>query len=239
MSKPSILVVDDDRTNCAILSKMLSAHGYQVDTASSGEEALKLVEEQPYVLVLLDYVMPGMDGVELYRRIRQLRPETIGVFQTAFARIEVIYSAIDAGAERVLAKPVDSQELLPLVDRLVERSAPPAMEPSEITPAMFVPIPESSQAGAEIERRLRELDQEWSLERALEAQGAIAAMVGASLGALGRRRWYLLPIMAGGFMLQHALRGTCLPAEWLRRMNFRPAIEIERERTALRALARR
>ncbi|HVW02945.1 MAG TPA: response regulator [Planctomycetaceae bacterium] len=239
MSKPSILVVDDDRTNCAILSKMLSAHGYQVDTANSGEQALKLVEERPYVLVLLDYVMPGMDGVELYRRIRQLRPETIGVFQTAFARIEVIYSAIDAGAERVLAKPIDSQELLPLVDRLVEKGAPPAAESSEIAPHVHIPVPASSQAGAEIERRLRELDQEWSLERALEAQSAMASVVGATLGAMGRRRWYLLPIVAGGFLLQHAMRGSCLPAEWLRRMNFRPAIEIERERTALRALARR
>lgn len=119
MNSNHILVVDDDRSNCRILSKLLSAQGYRVDWADNGQDAVMLARQHPYGLALLDYRMPDMDGVELYRQLRQIRPEIVGVFQTAFAKIEVIYAAIDAGAERVLAKPVDARELLPLVERLV------------------------------------------------------------------------------------------------------------------------
>jgi len=116
-----LLVVDDDRGNCALVSKMLSDQGYEVDVANDGPTALDMIETNPYDLVVLDYQMPGMDGVELYRRISERHPEIVGVFLTAFTTLDTVYPAIAAGVKRVLAKPVNRAELLPLVEEIVGR----------------------------------------------------------------------------------------------------------------------
>ena len=119
MTAPSLLVVDDDRANCAVISQVLTGMGYTVDVANDGPSALELVEQNDYDLALLDYQMPGMDGVELFQRIRELRPDMLGVFLTAYTRIDTVFSAIDAGAFRVLSKPVDFNELVPILEELV------------------------------------------------------------------------------------------------------------------------
>jgi CheY-like chemotaxis protein len=97
--------------------------GYSVDIAYNGEAALELVSRNQYDLALLDYQMPGMDGVELFERIREQEPDIRGVFLTAYTRIDTVFSAIDAGAFRVLSKPVDFNELLPILEELVGRPA--------------------------------------------------------------------------------------------------------------------
>lgn len=278
MNNTHILVVDDDRSNCRILSKLLSAQGYRVDWADNGQDAVMLARQHPYGLALLDYRMPDMDGVELYRQLRQIRPEIMGVFQTAFAKIEVIYAAIDAGAERVLAKPVDARELLPLVERLVGKPpepvdpeaeqvtakgqlAHPAVEPaiSGRSPAeapagdenVTYPGPADEAAAAElesllayyagagpeaIETRLHELDAEWNVSQAFHTGAAAVALAGIALGTLFDRKWLALSAAAGGLLLQHALTGSCLPMEALRRYRYRPQKEIEQERYALKVL---
>jgi CheY-like chemotaxis protein len=85
MAAPPILVVDDDRDTCACLSDILTDIGYRVDVAHGGTAALELVPAGGYGLALLDYKMPDMDGVELYRRIRQTSTGVVGILVTAFA----------------------------------------------------------------------------------------------------------------------------------------------------------
>ncbi len=114
-----ILIVDDDRSSCEILSKLLALRGYRVDVAYDGYTALDLIREQDYGLALIDYRMPGMDGVELYRRIRQLRPEMVGVFVTGFPTIDTVYPAIAVGVQRVIPKPAGSGELLSVIEEFV------------------------------------------------------------------------------------------------------------------------
>lgn len=87
-----------------------------------------------------------------------------------------------------------------------------------------------------IERRMQELEQEWDIERVLEANAALLAITGVLLGATVHRRWFLLPGVVGGFLLQHAVQGWCPPLPILRRFGVRTASEIERERWALKAL---
>jgi two-component system, NtrC family, response regulator HydG len=118
-----ILIVDDDRSSCEILSKILMLRGYKVDVAYDGPAALKLLQDKVYGLALIDYRMPGMDGVELYRRIREMRPNLVGVFVTGFPTIDTVYPAIAVGVERVIAKPAGSGELLQVIEEFVGKPA--------------------------------------------------------------------------------------------------------------------
>jgi hypothetical protein len=87
-----------------------------------------------------------------------------------------------------------------------------------------------------IEARLRELDEEWDIERAIEANAATLALSGTVLAMLYDRRWAYLPLIVTGFLLQHATQGWCPPVPILRRLGFRTQGEIERERYALKAV---
>ena len=115
----AILLVDDNPDACAMAARLLWAWGYQVDVAEDGPTALKLVDQKSYGLAIIDYQMPGMNGVELFRRMRQLRPEITGVFLTGYTTIDVVYPAIEAGILHVLPKPVDFKELMPLIEQYV------------------------------------------------------------------------------------------------------------------------
>ena len=113
----SILIVDDNPDACAMAAKMLWTWEYQADIALDGYTALDLVEKNPYALAIIDFQMPGMNGVELFRRMRELRPDIKGVFLTGFTTIDVIYPAIEAGIIQVLPKPVDFEELMPIIEQ--------------------------------------------------------------------------------------------------------------------------
>ncbi|MBV8939105.1 MAG: DUF2892 domain-containing protein [Alphaproteobacteria bacterium] len=88
----------------------------------------------------------------------------------------------------------------------------------------------------EIDARLEELDQEWDVERTLEANAASVSLASVLLGIFVSRRFLYLPALVGGFLLQHAVEGWCPPLPVFRRMGVRTQTEIERERYALKAL---
>jgi CheY-like chemotaxis protein len=118
---PSILVVDDDVDTCRNLSDILTDLGYHVDTAHDGLSALDLVREKAYDIALLDLKMPGMDGVELYRRIKELQAGTVAMVVTAYASGATAEQALAAGAWQVLPKPVDFPRLLRLVNEALNQ----------------------------------------------------------------------------------------------------------------------
>lgn len=89
---------------------------------------------------------------------------------------------------------------------------------------------------AAIQRRLEELDREWDIERALEANASTAVFAGVALGTLVDRRFFALPAIVAGFLFQHAVQGWCPPLPILRRLGFRTASEIGYERYALKAV---
>lgn len=101
---------------------------------------------------------------------------------------------------------------------------------TEANVAYFADRPE------EIARRLDELDQEWDIERTLEANAATLALFGVVLGAAVDRRFLILPAAVTAFLLQHALQGWCPPVPIFRRLGVRTATEINRERYALKYL---
>lgn len=87
-----------------------------------------------------------------------------------------------------------------------------------------------------ISERIRELESEWDIERVLQANAATLSLVGMTLGVLSGRKWFILPLVVGGFLLQHAIQGWCPPLPVLRRMKVRTRSEIEQERYALKIL---
>jgi two-component system response regulator HydG len=117
----NVLIVDDEVDTCANLSDILSDLGYQVDTATSGEAALELVRKKRYDVALLDFKMPGMDGLTLYRKIKELQADTVAIIVTAYASSATQSKSLEAGAWKIVSKPVEFPSLLKLIEEALEQ----------------------------------------------------------------------------------------------------------------------
>jgi len=115
-----ILVVDDEMVVRDSLKEWLQDEGFRVDMAESGDEALKMMGEENYNLLLLDIKMPGMDGVEVLKRSKDMRPELPVVMMTAYATVETAVEAMKIGALDYLMKPFDPDSLVPLIVQLYQ-----------------------------------------------------------------------------------------------------------------------
>jgi DNA-binding NtrC family response regulator len=114
----SIIVVDDDEATCENISDILEDRGFNVDVAHEGHSALDMIGRKTYDLALLDLKMPGMDGLELYRKMRELNAGTVAIIVTAFATPETAEEALQAGAWQVMSKPADFTKLLTFVNEV-------------------------------------------------------------------------------------------------------------------------
>jgi DNA-binding response OmpR family regulator len=123
VTKPQIhiLVVDDERNIRNSLGMVLEAEGYQVDTASNGDDALLRVKEGRYDIVFVDIQMPKMDGLELLRYLRGLRPKLPVVMLTAYGTVSRAVEAMKLGAVDFLEKPFDPKAILLLCQEILER----------------------------------------------------------------------------------------------------------------------
>jgi len=119
MSAKHILVVDDDKETCTNLSDILSDVGYGVAVAYDAETALKIVGQNGHRLGLLDYKLPVMTGLDLFRRIKQDKENLVCVLVTAFASADVEETAKAEGMRAVLPKPVDFAKLMSIVEEVV------------------------------------------------------------------------------------------------------------------------
>ncbi|KUG22447.1 response regulator of zinc sigma-54-dependent two-component system [hydrocarbon metagenome] len=121
MQNLSILVVDDGQSQREMLRDFLRSEGHTVMEAEEGEKALKTVLGGHFDLILLDYKMPGMDGLQVLKEIKQINPEIDVIIITAYGTIETAVEALKAGAIDYITKPVELDELIILVNRLAER----------------------------------------------------------------------------------------------------------------------
>jgi two-component system response regulator (stage 0 sporulation protein F) len=114
-----ILVVDDDQQVRTTIVRGLTALGYAVRDAAGGAAALALIAEQKPQLVILDYMMPGMDGAETAREIAKLDPDIPIIFSTGHAALRVLRQAAGEGAS-ILEKPFTLAELDQLVSEILQ-----------------------------------------------------------------------------------------------------------------------
>jgi DNA-binding response OmpR family regulator len=121
MKAKPILIVDDEKNICLTLSQALEILEAETDTALNGEEALTKLENKEFGLILLDLRMPGMDGMEVLRRVREIRPDIRVIILTAYGTIESAVEAMKLGAVDFIQKPFSAEEIRELVSRVIDR----------------------------------------------------------------------------------------------------------------------
>jgi DNA-binding response OmpR family regulator len=121
MEGKPILIVDDEKNIRLTLSQALKILEVETDTAANGEEALAKLKEREFGLILLDLKMPGMDGMEVLRRVREIRPDIRIIIITAYGTVESAVEAMKLGAVDFIQKPFSPEEIRELVSRVMDR----------------------------------------------------------------------------------------------------------------------
>jgi DNA-binding response OmpR family regulator len=120
-----VLIVEDDPAIARFLERGLAAHGHQSISADNGQDGVIMATNESVDFVLLDIMLPGMDGQEVLRRIRARRPGVPVLMLTARGEVQDKISALDGGADDYLTKPFDLEELLARMRALVRRADQP------------------------------------------------------------------------------------------------------------------
>ncbi len=118
--KGMIHIIDDEPIIHEVLGDLLSSEGYEVENSSSGEEALDKHSSQSFELILLDLLLPGIDGIEVLKKLKKIDPNAVIIIITAFASVESAISAMKIGAYDYIQKPFKHDELLITVKRAIE-----------------------------------------------------------------------------------------------------------------------
>ena len=114
---PSVLIIEDEKILSHAMRDYLAHHSYEPVVAGSGEEGLKLLRDSEMDLIVLDYQLPGMDGIETLRQIKQAAPAAEVVMVTAHGSVKIAVEAMRAGSFDYLTKPVDLEELAVVLDK--------------------------------------------------------------------------------------------------------------------------
>ena len=120
MEKKRILIIEDDVNTSTVLVRILLKDGYIADCAHSGEQAVSLISEKDYDLLIIDMVLPGMDGFALLKKIKKTNPDILTVIVTAYGSINSAVKALKAGANDFLEKPVIPEKLLHVLRKAFE-----------------------------------------------------------------------------------------------------------------------
>ena len=120
-----VLIIEDDPAIVRFLKRGLAAHGHNALTAEDGEEGARLANDEPVDMVLLDIMMPRLDGHQTLRRIRLHRPDLPVLMLTARDEVQHKVNALDGGADDYLTKPFDLEELMARMRALTRRSDQP------------------------------------------------------------------------------------------------------------------
>ncbi|MEM2431656.1 MAG: response regulator [Candidatus Bathyarchaeia archaeon] len=118
---PSILIVDDDESIRRTLAMILEEKGYSVDTAESGEEAIRKSMENFYNLALIDIKLPDIEGTKLLTEMKDTVPKMIKIIMTGYPTLENAIEAVNNGADGYIIKPINMDELLRKIEEHLER----------------------------------------------------------------------------------------------------------------------
>ena len=124
VESPKIMLVDDDEMSLESLYSFLTSEGYDVDAFQNPKKALECISNHQYELILTDYSMPQMTGIQLIKSIRKTRPEIFTILFSGFfteALKKELY--IESNIDKCITKPVRIHELLPLINEIIKTSS--------------------------------------------------------------------------------------------------------------------
>ena len=119
-SQPKIMVVDDDQGMRITLEGIIEEEGYDVVGAEDGYRAIELARETPFALIFMDIKMPGINGVDTYREIKKISPESVVVMMTGFSVEELVKEALHEGAYAVIYKPFDMYRIIDIMQAMLK-----------------------------------------------------------------------------------------------------------------------
>jgi len=122
-SKHKVLIVDDQNGIRILLVEVFSSEGYETFQAANGKAALEIVKLHAPDLVLLDMKIPGMDGLEILKHIKQMNPDIKVIMMTAYGELDMIKEATDLGALMHFTKPFDIDEMRQAVNMQLKGAA--------------------------------------------------------------------------------------------------------------------
>jgi two-component system, response regulator, stage 0 sporulation protein F len=125
LDKRKVLIVDDQNGIRVLLVEVFSSEGYQTSQASNGKLALEIVRKDPPDLVLLDMKIPGMDGLDILKHIKQIDPSIKVIMMTAYGELDMIKEATDLGALMHFTKPFDIDDLRNAVNKQLRSPGSP------------------------------------------------------------------------------------------------------------------
>ena len=126
MTPQNILVVDDEHSICLLLRDALTRLGHTVTVCQDGAAAIALAADSPLDLAFLDIRMPGMGGLEVLRRLRELKPRAVFVMITGYAADDVMEESLRSGASACLCKPFSLSQVTSLLQQLAAGQLAPA-----------------------------------------------------------------------------------------------------------------
>jgi DNA-binding NtrC family response regulator len=135
MARRKILVVDDEESMRYFLNRALSRAGYEVETSASGEDALAAIAASPPDLMLLDLRLPGIDGLSVLRKLRELEEPPQVLLMTGFGTVEGALDAMREGAADFITKPFKTEDLLPKIEEALRQAPAARREPAPSAPA--------------------------------------------------------------------------------------------------------
>ncbi|GER93419.1 sigma-54-dependent Fis family transcriptional regulator [hot springs metagenome] len=118
-----ILIVEDEETLCASLKRVFLRDGYEVETADNAELALEILDKDIYDIVITDIILPGINGIELLKRIKEKFPEHVVIIITAYASLETAVEALRAGAYDYVVKPIIHEEIKQIVKNALRQKS--------------------------------------------------------------------------------------------------------------------
>ncbi|MFN3466984.1 MAG: sigma-54-dependent transcriptional regulator, partial [Candidatus Brocadiales bacterium] len=120
-TRKKILIVEDDEYVLGSVQLLLTKDGYEVNTATNGEQALTTCQKEQFDLAIVDLKMPGMDGMQVLKGLKKLSPDTMVIIMTAFGSIQNAVEAMRTGASDYITKPIAADEIRLAVQKVLEK----------------------------------------------------------------------------------------------------------------------
>jgi DNA-binding response OmpR family regulator len=181
-----ILLIDDDVELCSMLTEYLSRNGFRVKTAHRGDTGLKAAQQRPWALILLDVMLPGIDGFEVLRRIRAQSQVSVLLLTARGEDVDRIIG-LEIGADDYLPKPFNPRELLARVRAVLRRNTSAAVQQSAVLQVGDLELDAAARKALKDGRRLDLTDVEFGLlESLMRSPGKVVSREELSQSVLGR-----------------------------------------------------